>query len=137
MSRGGIYAYFIGSVFPPFAFDPVLNVAITLAAFLGGVGTLWGPIVGAVMIGPVQQYLVLQFGENGLFQIIYGGLFLLVLLLAPEGIVPTMQKTMNALVNRLHGKDRRGKGRLASLQTRGEMEEDAHTSVAGEGSANG
>lgn len=130
---GGIYAYFIGSVFPPFAFDPVLNVAVTLAAFLGGVGTVWGPIVGAMMIGPVQQYLVLQFGENGLFQMIYGGLFLLVLLLAPEGIMPTLQKMMKVLVKRLHDKNSRGKGHLASLQTRGKMEEDAYPSVAGEG----
>lgn len=134
---GGIYAYFVGSVFPPFAFDPVLNVAMTLAAFLGGVGTLWGPILGAIMIGPVQQYLALQFGENGLFQIIYGGLFLFVLLLAPEGIMPTLQKKMNALVHRLHDKDSREKNNLASLQTRDLTEEDAHPSVVGEGSAEG
>jgi branched-chain amino acid transport system permease protein len=97
---GGIYAYFVGSVFPPFAFDPVMNVAFTLAAFFGGVGTLWGPLLGAVMIGPIQQYLVLQYGANGLFQLIYGWLFLMVLLLMPQGIVPTLQRRWTRLLTR-------------------------------------
>jgi branched-chain amino acid transport system permease protein len=88
---GGLYAYFVGSVFPPFAFDPTINVALTLAALCGGLATLWGPALGALLIAPLQQYLVLQFGEDGLYQIIYGALFLLVLLALPEGIVPSVK----------------------------------------------
>jgi branched-chain amino acid transport system permease protein len=89
---GGIDALFVGSIAPPFAFDPTLNVALSLATFLGGVGTLWGPILGAVMLVPVQQYLVLLYGENGFYQMIYGTLFLVVLEFMPSGIVPTLQR---------------------------------------------
>ncbi len=89
---GGIYAYFVGSIDPPFAFDPTFDVAIALICYFGGLGTLWGPIVGAVIVVPLQQYLTLQFGEPGLSQILYGLLFLGTLFVLPEGIVPSMQR---------------------------------------------
>ena len=97
---GGIDALFIGSIAPAFAFDPTINVGLSLAVFLGGVGTLWGPILGAVMLVPVQQYLVLQFGENGLYQMIYGTLFLIVLAFMPIGIVPTLTIIWKNILNR-------------------------------------
>jgi branched-chain amino acid transport system permease protein len=88
---GGIYAYFVGSIYPPFAFDPNYDVAITLMSFFGGLGTVWGPLLGTVLVGPLQQYMTLQFGENGFSQILYGCIFLGTLLLLPEGIVPSLQ----------------------------------------------
>ena len=39
---GGMYVYFLGQVFPQFAFDPLFDVSIALMAFLGGLGTLLG-----------------------------------------------------------------------------------------------
>jgi branched-chain amino acid transport system permease protein len=89
---GAMYAYFLGSIYPPFAFDALFDVAIALMAFLGGLGTLSGPILGALILEPAQQYLALQYGENGWYLILYGLLFLLVILFLPEGIVPTLSK---------------------------------------------
>jgi branched-chain amino acid transport system permease protein len=89
---GAIYGYFIGSIYPPFAFDALFDVAIALMVFMGGLGTLTGPILGALILEPAQQYLALQFGENGFYLVIYGVLFLLVILLLPQGIVPTIKK---------------------------------------------
>jgi branched-chain amino acid transport system permease protein len=89
---GAIYAYFLGSIYPPFAFDALFDVAVALMAFLGGLGTLSGPIIGALILEPAQQYLALQYGENGWYLILYGLLFLLVILFLPEGIVPTLSK---------------------------------------------
>jgi branched-chain amino acid transport system permease protein len=88
---GGIYAYFVGSVDPSFVFNPAFDVAITLTCFLGGLGTLSGPIVGAVIVVPLQQYLTLQFEEPGVSQIFYGIVFLTTLLASPEGVVPSIQ----------------------------------------------
>ncbi|MBV9232333.1 MAG: branched-chain amino acid ABC transporter permease [Chloroflexi bacterium] len=104
---GGIYAYFVGAIYPPFAFDPTINVGLTLMALIGGLGTLAGPILGAVMVSPVQQYLVLQYGENGWYQMIYGVLFLVVLLALPEGIIPTLQKKWSSFVGSFHKKQKR------------------------------
>lgn len=89
---GGIYAYFVGSIDPPFAFDPTFDVAIALVCYFGGLGTLWGPIVGAIIVVPLQQYLTIQFGEPGVSQILYGFLFLGTLLVLPQGIIPSVQR---------------------------------------------
>lgn len=89
---GGLYAYFVGSIFPEFAFDPVFNVALPLACLAGGSGTLVGPLLGTLLIVPLQQYLILQFGAIGLDQVVYGLLLILVLLLLPEGIIPSVQR---------------------------------------------
>jgi branched-chain amino acid transport system permease protein len=89
---GAVHAYFIGSIFPAFAFDPLFDVAMALMTFLGGLGTLSGPILGALLLEPAQQYFTLQFSEHGYNLIIYGVLFLAIILLLPEGIIPTLSK---------------------------------------------
>ena len=88
---GAVWAYFIESIYPPFAFDATLDVAIALMAFLGGLGTVVGPLVGAFLLEPTQQYFTLQFGQNGYYLIIYGALFLVVILLLPQGVVPSLR----------------------------------------------
>jgi branched-chain amino acid transport system permease protein len=86
---GALHAYFIESIFPAFAFDPLFDVAVALMTFLGGLGTLAGPILGAFLLEPAQQYLTILFSQNGFYLIVYGILFLAVILLLPEGIIPT------------------------------------------------
>ena len=88
---GAIWAYFIESIYPPSAFDATFDVAIALMAFLGGIGTIAGPILGALLLEPTQQYFTLQFGQSGYYLIIYGALFLVILLLLPQGVIPTLR----------------------------------------------
>lgn len=89
---GAMHAYYIGSIYPAFAFDPLFDIALALMGFLGGLGTLAGPVLGALILEPTQQFLTMQFSQNGYYLIIYGGLFLVTLLVLPEGIVPTLGK---------------------------------------------
>ncbi len=89
---GALHAYFIESIFPAFVFDPLFDVAIALMAFLGGLGTLAGPVLGALILEPAQQYFTIQFSQNGYYLIIYGALFLVIILLLPEGILPTLRR---------------------------------------------
>ena len=89
---GALHAYFNGSIFPPFAFDALFDVAIALMAFLGGLGTLLGPILGALILVPAQQYLTIISGETGYNLIVYGVIFLVIILLLPQGIIPTLRK---------------------------------------------
>lgn len=88
---GGMLAYYGGSIFPDSAFTPVINLSVALMAFLGGVGTLAGPLIGAVLLEPFHQYLALQF-EAGWDLIILGSLLLLTILLLPEGVYPSLRK---------------------------------------------
>lgn len=88
---GAIWAYFVESIYPATAFDPLFDIAIALMTFLGGIGTIAGPILGAVILEPAQQYFALQYGQSGYYLIVYGALFLVIILLLPRGIIPTLQ----------------------------------------------
>jgi branched-chain amino acid transport system permease protein len=91
-AAGAMYAYFEESISPPFVFDANFDIAIALMGFMGGLGTLAGPILGAFIIEPAQQYFALEYGASGWYLVLYGVLFLLVILLLPEGILPTIRK---------------------------------------------
>ena len=47
---GGVYAYFLEAIAPASVFDPNFDIAIALMAFMGGLGTLAGPILGATYV---------------------------------------------------------------------------------------
>ncbi len=88
---GAIWAYFIESIYPATIFDPNFDVAMALMGFLGGLGTLAGPVLGAVILEPAQQYFTLQSGPSSYYLIVYGGLFLIVIIFMPRGIIPTVR----------------------------------------------
>jgi branched-chain amino acid transport system permease protein len=85
---GGLYFYFLGQIFPQFGFDPLFDVSLALMAFLGGVGTIVGPLLGALVLESLQQYLTQTFSSSATYLIAYGVLFLAVILVMPRGVVP-------------------------------------------------
>lgn len=85
---GGLYFYFVGQVYPQFAFDPLFDVSLALMGFLGGMGTIAGPLLGAAVLESLQQYMTQTFSGNGTYLIAYGVLFLAVILILPRGVVP-------------------------------------------------
>jgi branched-chain amino acid transport system permease protein len=87
---GGIYALFAGSIYPQFAFDPVFDAVILTCVLVGGIGTLWGPIAGALLLIPLQQSFIVFTGSSNWFLIIQGSLFLIVVLYLPAGVVPSV-----------------------------------------------
>jgi branched-chain amino acid transport system permease protein len=87
---GGLYATFVGSVYPQFGFDPNFDLAVAVLVFVGGIGTLSGPVIGALLLIPLQQYFYLEFGNANLVLIAYGVLFILILRLLPGGIAPAV-----------------------------------------------
>jgi branched-chain amino acid transport system permease protein len=89
---GAIWAYFVESIYPPSGFDATFDIAVVLMAYLGGLGTISGPILGAFILEPAQQYFTLQYGENGYYLVVYGALFLVIILLLPRGIIPTINE---------------------------------------------
>jgi branched-chain amino acid transport system permease protein len=89
---GGLYFYFLGQIFPQFAYDPLFDISIALMAFLGGIGTLIGPVLGALVLEAVQQYLTQSVSGSGTYLIVYGVLFLAVILLLPRGIIPSLSQ---------------------------------------------
>ncbi len=92
---GALFAYFVESIYPPSGFDAEFDVLIALMAFLGGLGTISGPLLGALIIQPAIGYLNMA-ALPGLNTILEGGVFLVVILLLPEGIVPAVRNRLFA-----------------------------------------
>jgi branched-chain amino acid transport system permease protein len=84
---GALYAMFQGSIYPQFAFDPIFDISVALMAFFGGFGTLLGPLLGALVLESLQQYLTLTYSNGSLYLILEGSLLLFVILFMPQGIV--------------------------------------------------
>lgn len=97
---GGIYAALVGFVYPQFAFDPTFDLVLVVLAFSGGLGTITGPILGCLLLEPLQQYFQLQFGASNLYLIAYGMLFVIILRFLPAGIVPTVSQSWRHRVAR-------------------------------------
>ena len=71
-------------------FDIVVSVMIVLAVLLGGRGTLWGPILGAFILEPLNEITNNEIGGGNQRLIIFGGLLVAVVLLLPQGIIPSV-----------------------------------------------
>ncbi len=98
---GAMFAYYQLNIFPQHAFDPVINLRVALMGFLGGVGTLAGPVVGAFLLEPLQQYLTLQYGSEDWDLVILGALLLVIILVLPEGVYPALRRLwLKWVVNR-------------------------------------
>lgn len=105
---GSMYAQYI------LFFDPAsmmtLNVSmmIVLVAVMGGIGTVTGPIIGAVIITCLSEYTRSFLGRfGGLDMVLYGGLVIVIVLFLPGGLLtlPQMLKDCrNRLKNKKNGK---------------------------------
>ena len=91
---GGVWAYYEGFIYPQFAIDPLITIAIVLMTFLGGRATLWGPVFGALLLETSQQWFAYSFGGSKFYLIAYALVFLVVILLLPQGIVPSIEDWM-------------------------------------------
>ena len=80
---GSLYAHFIGSVFPD-TFVFVESIAILSMVIFGGVGTLRGPILGAIILKAAPE--MLRFVQDYRFTI-YGALLVLMMLFQPMGLI--------------------------------------------------
>jgi branched-chain amino acid transport system permease protein len=94
---GGLYFYFQSDALPQYAFNPFFDLTIALMAFLGGFGTLAGPIFGALLLEPYLGWAQQQVTNTYAAEIVLGVLFLAVIILLPRGILPTVGERLTAL----------------------------------------
>jgi branched-chain amino acid transport system permease protein len=85
---GAIYAQYVGYIDPDSVLAANISILIALPAVLGGVGTLWGPLIGAAILIPTSELTRSYLGgAGGLDLMIYGALIVGVALLRPAGLV--------------------------------------------------
>lgn len=82
---GGAFAFHEVSFYPEAAFNPAWTFDAVLIVFVGGVGTLVGPLVGALFFILVREQLAVTLVQ--VHQVIFGALFILIVLVLPGGLV--------------------------------------------------
>jgi branched-chain amino acid transport system permease protein len=87
---GAVYGYYVTYIYPQFVVDPLIGISMVLMVFLGGLGTLGGPILGALILEPAQLWLAYNYGASRLYLVLYAAVFLVVILLLPRGIIPSV-----------------------------------------------
>jgi branched-chain amino acid transport system permease protein len=88
---GGVWAYYLTFIYPESSVDPLVMIGAVLMTFLGGRGTLWGPVIGALVLVPAQQYMLIHLGGSQLYLVGYAAVFMVVLLVLPRGILPSLR----------------------------------------------
>jgi branched-chain amino acid transport system permease protein len=93
---GGLWVFFLGEAVPQFVFDPLFDLAVVLMAFFGGLGTVAGPVLGALILEPTQTWLNLQEANTFTAEILFGAVFLVIILFLPRGVLPTGKEYLTA-----------------------------------------
>jgi ABC-type branched-subunit amino acid transport system ATPase component/ABC-type branched-subunit amino acid transport system permease subunit len=87
---GAVYGYYLTFIDPRGMFSILLSVQIVLSLLVGGKGTLWGPVLGAFLIEPLNEIANNSFGGGNARLFLFGGLLVLVVVFLPKGILPTV-----------------------------------------------
>jgi len=111
---GAIYGYYLAFVDPLGMFNILLSVQILLSMLLGGRGTLFGPVLGAFIIEPLNEFTNNELGGGNARLLVFGGLMALVVLFLPRGIIPTLRDRIA---------ERRARGRAGLVGARLELRE--------------
>jgi branched-chain amino acid transport system permease protein len=96
---GVFYAFFYNNLFPEQVFNISRSIELILGPIIGGVGTLFGPILGAFVLTGLAESVtgvMAAFGFDlpGAKQIFYGICLLLVVVALPEGIWPWLARRL-------------------------------------------
>lgn len=100
---GGFYVQYYLFIDPDLAFGSSVSIQAILPAVIGGVATIWGPVIGAAVLGPLSDVTAtilrnpptaLDFlqGRGGLDIIVYGALLILIVLLLPKGVYGALRE---------------------------------------------
>jgi branched-chain amino acid transport system permease protein len=86
---GSFYAQYVLFIDPDSVFPMLLSIIVCLIATLGGVGTIWGPVIGAFILIPISEFTRIHFGGGGkgTDMIAYGFLIMIISIYQPFGVI--------------------------------------------------
>jgi branched-chain amino acid transport system permease protein len=85
---------------PGIAFNPLISFLPVLMAIFGGMGHLYGPVIGAIIFAYLQEILITRFSE--LYMLIFGLILVVAILYMPNGLVGLIQKWWTGGLRRKH-----------------------------------
>ncbi|MCW6003670.1 branched-chain amino acid ABC transporter permease [Micromonospora sp. CPCC 205371] len=94
---GGLYALWFGDLDPVFQFSILTGAYMVLMALLGGVRHLFGPLLGALVVGSALEYFKVEYGSTQLHLVATGLLLAAVVLFMPDGVIPALSDVYNRL----------------------------------------
>jgi len=103
---GGVfYAFYYNNLFPAQIFDMSRSIEIILAPIVGGLGTIFGPVVGAFILTPLGESLIAmteKFGINapGVKAVFYGAVLMVIIILRPSGVWPWLARLIGVAERR-------------------------------------
>jgi branched-chain amino acid transport system permease protein len=85
---GGLYGVVLLVVTPETVFGMLVSAQALILTLFGGVGSLWGPVIGAMVLVPLAEGLNAELGSvlPGIQGVVYGIAIIAIILLAPEGV---------------------------------------------------
>jgi branched-chain amino acid transport system permease protein len=87
-AAGAFYLQVFQYIDPGIAYGPHTSIEALVAAIVGGLGTLWGPVLGALVLHLLADFTRNLFGElPGINMIIYGVVLIAIVMFAPRGIL--------------------------------------------------
>ena len=96
---GCFYTQYFLFIDSSIAYGPWISVEALLAPIIGGVGTVFGPLIGALVVKTLGEVTKLMTGDApGLDLVIYGGVLILVVAFAPRGIVGMLSDVQGRLL---------------------------------------
>ena len=75
---------------PRIAFNPLLSFMPVLMAIFGGMGQLYGPVLGAAVFAYLEEFLITEFPYY--YMLLFGFILVVVILFLPNGLVGLVQK---------------------------------------------
>jgi branched-chain amino acid transport system permease protein len=96
---GSFYAQYVSYIDPESVMGFQFSLLMALPAVVGGIGTLWGPMLGAVILIPLTELTRSYIGGSGrgIDLIVYGSLIVLISLARPQGLVGLFARPRKAL----------------------------------------
>jgi ABC-type branched-subunit amino acid transport system ATPase component/ABC-type branched-subunit amino acid transport system permease subunit len=92
---GGVYGYYLTFIDPRGMFNILLSVETMLALLVGGKATLWGPVLGAFIVEPLNEYANNNLGGGNTRLLLFGGLLIVIVLFLPQGVLPAIESLLN------------------------------------------
>ena len=90
---GGLYALWFGDLDPIFQFSILIGSYMVLMSLLGGVRSLFGPLLGAVVVGYALEYFKIAVRRHAVPPGRHGILLGLVVLFMPDGVIPAQSSS--------------------------------------------
>jgi len=93
---GSLFGQYILIIDPDRMFNIEISIIVLLITVLGGIGNIWGPLIGAAILIPISEYSRIYLGGTGgaVDLIFYGLILMFICIFRPEGLISFVPKNI-------------------------------------------